>query len=177
MARLVSAQRLSASTNLITLKSVTLRRLRFLFRCAQRLSASTDGSRPNLAIPRHETAKVLNAFRHQRMDHERFQVGQFGNGFVLNAFRHQRMDHIRCRVSGGMSILCSTPFGINGWITSRCNPKYPSSIVLNAFRHQRMDHLHELVVFAHHPSGVLNAFRHQRMDHTALRNPHTPADP
>ena len=42
---------------------------------------------------------------------------------MLNAFRHQRMDHITLTADPFTSSRCSTPFGINEWITRirRCN--------------------------------------------------------
>ena len=111
---------------------------------------------------------VLNAFRHQRMDH----LGTFSMmahvGSVLNAFRHQRMDHGIGTTGNVLLNLCSTPFGINEWITKRtkccvifwlCAQRLSAStngslqngalttggsLVLNAFRHQRMDHCEAL---------------------------------
>ena len=63
-----------------------------------------------------------------------------------------------------MSSPCSTPFGINEWITRFHRLNQFCFRVLNAFRHQRMDHgdsiLKQLIF-----QTVLNAFRHQRMDH------------
>ena len=109
---------------------------------------------------------MLNAFRHQRMDHRGSFLSLSRNSNVLNAFRHQRMDHrrfvtasVRClgaqrlsastngsrwtvatlrtfrfsaqRLSAStngspktpptthtISGSCSTPFGINEWITT-----------------------------------------------------------
>jgi len=36
---------------------------------------------------------------------------------VLNAFRHQRLDHYELLDAANGVLLCSTPFGIRGWIT------------------------------------------------------------
>ena len=108
---------------------------------------------------------VLNAFRHQRMDHLILTHKKLQKENVLNAFRHQRMDHFRDIGKLLNGFLCSTPFGINEWITrfQRVGDRL-RFFVLNAFRHQRMDHL----LCARLPlciCHVLNAFRHQRMDH------------
>ena len=40
--------------------------------------------------------------------------------------------------------MCSTPFGINEWITWATGELGADVSVLNAFRHQRMDHLMDL---------------------------------
>ena len=88
--------------------------------------------------------QVLNAFRHQRMDHGPVAVSWRGSNHVLNAFRHQRMDHF--------------PLAI---------PGLSRTLVLNAFRHQRMDHSGgggKIEV----RRIVLNAFRHQQMDHVDI---------
>ena len=83
---------------------------------AQRLSASTDGSRAgDGAVSGH--TQVLNAFRHQRTDHWRWWFFWWRFNRVLNAFRHQRTDH--------------------GAASRRAASARP---VLNAFRHQRTDH-------------------------------------
>ena len=68
-------------------------------------------------ISKAHTMLVLNAFRHQRMDHWPNTLVFQGIATVLNAFRHQRMDHTTTRVSGSSCFVCSTPFGINEWIT------------------------------------------------------------
>ena len=84
--------------------------------CAQRLSASTDGS----PIDRSKCESmriVLNAFRHQRTDHKRINGTWHGRFTVLNAFRHQRTDHERFAIVAYSRVACSTPFGINGRIT------------------------------------------------------------
>ena len=61
---------------------------------------------------------MLNAFRHQRMDHQRYAVAFRVACQVLNAFRHQRMDHHRKKDGSSARTVCSTPFGINEWITT-----------------------------------------------------------
>ena len=111
---------------------------------------------------------VLNAFRHQRMDHIPGEAGDIVGSIVLNAFRHQRMDHTPHLCTTLDTGMCSTPFGINEWITFRqpfgkvhsrmCSTPFginewitrgvplvlgTFSVVLNAFRHQRMDHREE----------------------------------
>ena len=126
------------------------------------------------------------------MDHIPGEAGDIVGSIVLNAFRHQRMDHTphlcttldtgMCSTPFGInewitfrkpfgkvhSRMCSTPFGINEWITFRqpfgkvhsrmCSTPFginewitrgvplvlgTFSVVLNAFRHQRMDHREE----------------------------------
>ncbi len=88
-------------------------------------------------------------------------------------------------------VLCSTPFGINGSVTSVSRPGHRSPPdVLNAFRHQRIGHTTVIAAIealrgAQRLSastdrsswdwscccrcGVLNAFRHQRIGHRWLR--------
>ena len=87
---------------------------------------------------------------------------------VLNAFRHQRMDHLYPSVQGGQPYECSTPFGINEWITTgiaagnegerRCSTPFG----INEWITLRENARH------HSPGHVLNAFRHQRMDHAVF---------
>ena len=107
------AQRLSASTNGSQCTSCCGHETR---QGAQRLSASTNGSPSQLHSPRMRL-RVLNAFRHQRMDHNPLAVDAFAD------------------------LECSTPFGINEWITHTQNLVFIALVVLNAFRHQRMDHI------------------------------------
>jgi len=84
-----------------------------LWRGAQRLSASTEGT-PAAGHRDHGLHRVLNAFRHQRKEH----VSKTGHGLrvfdVLNAFRHQRKEHEVAQGTGPACCSCSTPFGING---------------------------------------------------------------
>ncbi len=85
---------------------------------------------------------------------------------MLNAFRHQRIDHpVWARPGGRLADRCSTPFGINESTTaSRACLKQTARDVLNAFRHQRIDH-HRRDATGASGIRVLNAFRHQRIDH------------
>ena len=112
---------------------------------------------------------MLNAFRHQRMDHSRRL--QTSRCIALSAQRLSASTNgsprSRSAILSGHS-LCSTPFGINEWITGRCWRKARGCRwVLNAFRHQRMDHRVSIAP-AIHQDCVLNAFRHQRMDHDSV---------
>ena len=84
-------------------------------RRAQRLSASTNGSL-SASRNRRTSRFVLNAFRHQRMDHHPLKWANCGVGRAqrLSAStngsrRHSQLDNRRGE--------CSTPFGINEWIT------------------------------------------------------------
>ena len=96
--RYSSAQRLSASTEGSRRPTPPDRDDH---RGAQRLSASTEGSQTALVNDRHLT-QVLNSFRHQRKDHSFFSA-----------------------MSAAVSGRCSTPFGINGRITSRRRSSIP----------------------------------------------------
>ena len=136
--------------------------------CAQRLSASTNGSHPasRNRISQSSCAQRLSASTNG-------SPLSWGDncavGGVLNAFRHQRMDHGIRIVLFFDCYWCSTPFGINEWITVSVYRALQKRFnVLNAFRHQRMDH--GLVVYDKATGNmiVLNAFRHQRMDHFRL---------
>ena len=181
---------------------------------AQRLSASTDGSHP-LPVLRRVRALVLNAFRHQRTDHtqprsfhsphicaQRLSASTDGSPPecspmpstypVLNAFRHQRTDHpadrsqvrkkpTRCSTPFGINgritshqvcirrtlLLCSTPFGINGRITSPFSRPFDrSSVCSTPFGiNGRITGCTPRTAKTAAP--VLNAFRHQRTDHPA----------
>ena len=156
---------------------------------AQRLSASTNGSRRQVR-PYRRDCLVLNAFRHQRMDHAKRNghdaiVGMCSTPFGINewitrivlcgtsaATSAQRLSastNGSHRLTGGASAAgtgCSTPFGINEWITwSSRRSRPPVAAVLNAFRHQRMDHQQFAESVGLARIEVLNAFRHQRMDH------------
>ena len=107
---------------------------------------------------------MLNALRHQRMNHQ--QLAYYTKGVsgaqrlaastnespcccvgvglflaVLNALRHQRMNHLS--------------------VCHRWRYKPP---VLNALRHQRMNHWRMFGSLAR-MVPVLNALRHQRMNH------------
>ena len=110
--------------------------------CAQRLSASTEGTLGYLVSAARASPVVLNAFRHQRKEHHRAMDRRTWldvlNAFrhqrkehpvsrcrrwiavdVLNAFRHQRKEHGLTAVDRSAGVrMCSTPFGINGRNTS-----------------------------------------------------------
>ena len=84
--------------------------------CAQRLSASTNGSLGHVFDdgPRGFSAQRLSASTNgsRNRDHRQRSAEP-----VLNAFRHQRMDHQKDKVLRDLLVECSTPFGINEWIT------------------------------------------------------------
>ena len=157
----MGAQRLSASTNGSQEVSVVIARSNFVLNAfrhqrmdhipsrrlqvrlafsAQRLSASTNGSQPVPSqVEHHHT--VLNAFRHQRMDHSR-SIRSRRSRFMpcaqrLSASTNGSLSHQPHIATGSK---CSTPFGINEWITGRLRSAGVGRHVLNAFRHQRMDH-------------------------------------
>ena len=83
---------------------------------------------------------VLNAFRHERMNHETVEEKSGRRDDVLNAFRHQRMNHFRraprrpCGC-GAQRLSASTN---ESPLIRRGHPM--TLRVLNAFRHQRMNH-------------------------------------
>ena len=109
---------------------------------AQRLAASTNESHPR-SIPLRTALIVLNALRHQRMNHHRF-VRQRPNhlGRVLNALRHQRMNH----PSGWYNLMASPSAQRLAASTNESHFENIGCIVavadvLNALRHQRMNHV------------------------------------
>ena len=61
---------------------------------------------------------MLNAFRRQRTDHLRLRLTLLELLLVLNAFRRQRTDHFPIVILHDGAIVCSTPFGVRGRITS-----------------------------------------------------------
>ena len=161
----VCAQRLSASTEGT---HIDLPETKTAAACAQRLSASTEGTRR--CLPRTASGReVLNAFRHQRKEHPGESSHDRSRSSVLNAFRHQRKEHrhlcrrLHCDVLGAQRLSASTE-----GTRKVCVSRLDWQLVLNAFRHQRKEHA---------TSGtscrtelvVLNAFRHQRKEHA--RNP------
>ncbi len=111
--------------------------------CAQRLSASTEGT-PRAPGARHGAGVfVLNAFRHLRKEHlvqgsgpyflrwcaQRLSASTEGTLVViapllslvhqvLNAFRHLRKEHRAKHRGVPIAAMCSTPFGIYGRNTS-----------------------------------------------------------
>jgi len=71
----------------------------------------------------------------------------------------------RTREPQSLIPVCSTPFGIGGWITlPRAARGAAHLAVLNAFRHRRVDH-HTRPSRSPTAPRVLNAFRHRRVDH------------
>ena len=130
---------------------------------AQRLSASTEGS-PAAGPDGRRDRVVLNAFRHQRKGHVvSLALSPLATN-VLNAFRHQRKGHFLSLRPLTIGRVCSTPFGINGRVTS-CT----ANGTLKGSRAQRLSASTEGSPRAnqHCESGcsVLNAFRHQRKGH------------
>ena len=135
---------------------------------AQRLSASTDRSPEGICRGR-VARKVLNAFRHQRIGHA---WGVNGDGsepmcstpFGINGSVTTKKHQARRLVKA-----CSTPFGINGSVTSNGarNEKRPHKGAqrLSASTDRSLDASPLLERVFH----VLNAFRHQRIGHTAAR--------
>ena len=83
---------------------------------------------------------VLNAFRHQRFSHQGGPRTYLSAQHVLNAFRHQRFSHTEREGMMLIVLLCSTPFGIKGSLTSGPSCPLGQVEVLNAFRHQRFSH-------------------------------------
>ena len=130
--------------------------------CAQRLSASTNGSPRGhriidgtgkcstpfginewitFACRQMKPQKpVLNAFRHQRMDHTYRTENSPELDCAQRLSASTNGSHGDAIVVPLAAMLCSTPFGINEWITDRERGGVDDCTVLNAFRHQRMDH-------------------------------------
>ncbi len=82
--------------------------------CAQRLSASTEGTHEPLLTQRHvgnlcSTPFGINGRTTFVSRHE-----NRGRSRVLNAFRHQRKEHRVLVAVLDVFGLCATPFGING---------------------------------------------------------------
>src|SRR5262249_21001481 len=107
------AQRLSASTDQSLFQTVLTMEARL---SAQRLSASTDQS------PRwHQCVRcrfeVLNAFRHQRINHIPKTIGLFSLNCAQRLSASTDQSPARVRAALFARNLCSTPFGINGSIT------------------------------------------------------------
>ena len=108
--------------------------------CAQRLSASTNGS------PRCDSAVVL----------EQWCSTPFGiNEWIT---RSSRGHH-------GRLAECSTPFGINEWITTAFLLAVPIALCAQRLSASTNGSLVDCLRVKSWES-VLNAFRHQRMDHT-----------
>ena len=112
--------------------------------CAQRLSASTEGTR----------------------EHDNEDRGVLA---VLNAFRHQRKEH-RGRSTSARMASCAQRLSASTEGTQKLTPAMQAMLkVLNAFRHQRKEHAAWFDCGAH--PDVLNAFRHQRKEHTPSTRP------
>ena len=109
---------------------------------------------------------VLNAFRHHRLFHPSTRGTPFW--FLSGAQRlsaSQTIPHSNKVAITGLTVLCSTPFGITDYSTMYCafNATRPI-LVLNAFRHHRLFHL-PMVPRHRRIRLVLNAFRHHRLFH------------
>jgi len=155
---------------------------------AQRLTASTEGTRATLGITvtrnsvlnalRHQrkehccsplsasrSIRVLNALRHQRKEHGCRSILQFLGEFVLNALRHQRKEHSVAGAGVALVLMCSTPYGINGRNTASNRSAVPQSRSA-----QRLTASTEGTPDAQFTAGkhlhVLNALRHQRKEHS-----------
>ena len=111
---------------------------------AQRLSASTNGSRGY-----GETVAVTHS--------------GCSTPFGINEWFTMQLDDLNVEDVGAQRLSASTNGSRPASAESICRPD-----VLNAFRHQRMVHgerAHLVCMLIH----VLNAFRHQRMVHDATR--------
>ncbi len=139
---------------------------------AQRLSASTEGTRPASDL------RCGTLFSAQRLSAstEGTHVQPLDTGTrwpVLNAFRHQRKELTVRRVRlHDRAVTCSTPFGINGRNTR------PATVAACSAA-QRAQRLSASTEGTPRPSGdlsslarVLNAFRHQRKEHQAYDHDH-----
>ena len=156
-------------------------------RCAQRLSASTEGTRLDVCLAL-SVAPVLNAFRHQRREHgfgQNLQIAtrQCSTPFGINGGNTPRPPQ---RPRG--STECSTPFGINGGNTTMrgtLDRAVSGAQRLSASTEGTLVEVlvaHRSSVMCSTPFGinggntsparplrsgfrVLNAFRHQRREH------------
>ena len=133
-------------------------------RSAQRLSASTEGSQGLLGghLGNHV---VLNAFRHQRKDHELkpwilLVRAQCSTPFGING----RLTFDRDFFLEGI-YLCSTPFGINGRITSSSGGRASGGTSAQRLSASTEGSLAGLLA-VDGERDVLNALRHQRKDHS-----------
>ena len=89
-----------------------------------------------------ELREVLNAFRHQRINHAISPIESLHPSRVLNAFRHQRINHEPWRQNQCRHPRCAQRL-------SASKDKSPGvgllddflrAVVLNAFRQQRIKH-------------------------------------
>jgi len=155
--------------------------------CAQRLSASTKEPLLRVLILRR-AGTVLNAFRHQRKNHEteHERAAKARSAQRLSASTKEPLATAPIEVSGlagAQRLSASTkepPYSscrlwrewsvLNAFRHQRKNhgpvnaKGCAAQLVLNAFRHQRKNHAdnHALTTPNH---VVLNAFRHQRKNH------------
>ncbi len=83
---------------------------------------------------------------------------------VLNAFRHQRVQHLGRLPRQLAELGCSTPFGIRGF-----NIRNTDSHAVRACRAQRLSasegSTYRTTGISDRRRNVLNAFRHQRVQH------------
>ena len=85
---------------------------------------------------------------------------------MLNAFRHQRINHSLLRAFLFLTGLCAQRLSASKDKSLReLGVDQAVKVVLNAFRHQRINHAQ--LGWHHHRRHhwVLNAFRHQRINH------------
>ena len=132
---------------------------------AQRLSASTNGSHAYVLTARSRRPLCSTPFGINEWFTDRREDYVICRYFVLNAFRHQRMVHLDWgKLSTAQLIECSTPFGINEWFTfallsaTASGQSCSTPFGINEWFTGIMQGQHLLM-------AVLNAFRHQRMVH------------
>ena len=86
---------------------------------AQRLSASTNGSLYDHLCRMRRRRHVLNAFRHQRMDHVHMVPSVVGiEAECSTPFGINEWITLNTPSDTTLASECSTPFGINEWITT-----------------------------------------------------------
>ncbi len=110
------------------------------FRCAQRLSASSEFSQ---GIKKDLRSDLSCSTPFGIIGILTFAKTQFISNIilVLNAFRHHRNSHSVSTSRFGLCFACSTPFGIIGILTRANDVPNPNrNVVLNAFRHHRNSH-------------------------------------
>jgi len=107
--------------------------------CAQRLSASTNGSQVDceFRLPGHQCSTPFGINEWFTFGHDN-RPQESPCAQRLSASTNGSPQPV---VTGLLKVLmCSTPFGINEWFT-RCASRFGCiRSVLNAFRHQRMVH-------------------------------------
>ena len=112
---------------------------------------------------------MLNAFRHQRINHQQRGRRIHSRTRVLNAFRHQRINHL-----GSQFIQKILDRGAQRLSASKDKSQKAGVVAgQNTIGAQRLsaskDKSHATIFFELNPVlPVLNAFRHQRINHTAL---------